>query len=305
MADWTVPPAFTEANAGVPGRLHWAASAPDVAARLADEWSLTPDGPARTGHMGAVWPVRDADGRPFVLKLGCDPVAVATAATALSAWADRGTAAGLERADTASGAILLERLDAERDLTAAVDADEATGIIADLVARSATPAPAGAPAYAGEAERVRRSIEAHRAVKGDVVPAFAVDAALDTLAELAASRDRRLLHFDAHYRNVLHTLPGAADPGWRLIDPLPHAGPPEVEPVAALRNRFSEALATGDPDRALRRRLDLFADRLVLDRELARRTAHAVAVDNLLWLLPDRADHLFVAPYRVMLGWAD
>ena len=303
MADWTVPPAFVEANAAAPERLDWAATAPGLAARLADEWSLAPDGPARAGHMGAVWPVRDADDRPLVLKLGCDPVAVAAEANALSAWAGRGTAAGLERADTGAGAILLERLDADRDLTADIEADEATRIIADLLARSATPAPDGVPAYAGEAERVRTSIEAHRTAKGEVVPAFAVDAALDTLAELAASRDRRLLHFDAHYRNVLPTLPGAADPGWRLIDPLPHAGPPEIETVAALRNRFGEACGTGDPDRALRRRLALFADRLGLDPGLARRTAHAIAVDNLLWLLPDRADHPFVGPYRVMLGW--
>jgi streptomycin 6-kinase len=303
MPDWTVPSAFVEANADDPVRLGWAAAVPRSAARLAEEWSLTRTGPARAGHMGVVWPVRDADDRALVLKLGCEPAALAAEADALRAWSGSGIAVGVEHTDAEAGAVLLERLDASRDLTTVADADEATAVIADLLARSATAAPSTVPDYRVEADRVRAAIEEHRAVKGGVVPAFAVDSALETLAELAASPDARLLHFDAHYLNVLHTLPGAADPGWRLIDPLPHAGPPEIEPVAALRNRFDDALATGDPDRALRRRLDVLVDRLGLDPGLARRTAHAVAVDNLLWLLPERAGHQFVEPYRLVLGW--
>ncbi len=303
MPDWSVPAAFLEANADDSARLDWAASVPRLAARLAAEWSLTPDGLALAGHMGVVWRVHDGNGQAAVLKLGCDPVVLTAEATALDAWAGSGTSVEVRHRDADSGAVLLERLDVERDLMTVADADEATGVVADLLERSARPAPAGIPTYAVEAERVRAAIQGHHDVVGDVVPAFDVDAALDTLAELAGSPSLRLLHFDAHYLNVLHTLPGAADPGWRLIDPLPHAGPPEIEPIAALRNRFDDAVATGHPERALLRRLDIFVDRLGLDRSLALRTAQAVAVDNLLWLLPERPGHEFVAPYRVMLGW--
>ena len=113
------------------------------------------------------------------------------------------------------------------------------------------------------------------------------------------------MHGDLHYCNVLHTRAGAADPGWRVIDPLPMLGPAEAEVIAPMRNRWEDAVATGDPDRALRRRLDQLADLADLDRALATALCHAVAVDNLSWVLLDKpvAQDRFLGAYRVMATW--
>ena len=78
---------------------------------------------------------------------------------------------------------------------------------------------------------------------------------------------------------------------WRAIDPLPMAGRREWELIALLRNRWPDAVASGDPDRALRRRLDQVCERADLDRRsLARACAQAAAVDNLLTVLPGNVD---------------
>ncbi len=250
-------------------------------------------------------PVDGDAARGLVLKLGASPVDAECEVAGLSAWAGRGTAVELVRHDLDRSALLLQRLDPTRDLARHPDAEEATAIVADLLARSRVAAPPGLRRFADEADRVVEAIEAQRVAKGDVVPAFAVDAALATWRGLRTLPDRWLLHFDAHYLNVLHTLAEAEDPGWRLIDPWSRSGPLEVEPTALLRNRFDDAAATGNPDRALLRRLDLLVERLDLDRSLARAIAHAVAVDNLLWLLPEQSSHAFVAPYRIIAGWIE
>jgi streptomycin 6-kinase len=108
------------------------------------------------------------------------------------------------------------------------------------------------------------------------------------------------VHYDLHYLNVLRDL---EDHRWVVIDPLPRAGVPEVEVVPALRNRWEDLVATGDPERAMLRRFDLLTDAAGLDRELASAFAQAVAVDNLLWLMPREPKHMLVAPYTIISRW--
>lgn len=304
--DWSVPQHFRDVNAGDPDRLVWAEKAPGQAAALARRWSLSPDGAARAGHMGLVRPVRDAAGRSLVLKLGCSPEDLAREAVALQAWAGSGAVVDVVAVDATEPALLLDRLDAEQDLAGLADADAAVAVAGSLLARARRPAPPGVPALAVELERILAAVEEHLAKTPGLLAPADVAAARSTLTDLIAERATRatawLCHGDAHFENILHTLPGE-DPGWRLIDPLPFAGRLEIEPIALLRNRFGDAEATGNPDRALRRRIDILGEALDLDRPLTRSLAHAVAVDNLLWLLPQAPGHPFVAAYEVLLGW--
>ena len=113
------------------------------------------------------------------------------------------------------------------------------------------------------------------------------------------------VHGDLHFCNVLHTRSGGPDPGWRVIDPLPSLGPAELDVIAPMRNRWQDAVATGDPERALRRRLDQLVEVAGLDLALARSLCQAVAVDNVSWILlekPVKQDR-FLDPYRVMATW--
>jgi streptomycin 6-kinase len=139
------------------------------------------------------------------------------------------------------------------------------------------------------------------------VPAAQVDRARSTLDDLLlelASRDDRLslLHRDLHYLNVLHT-PVGEPPSWLGIDPLPLAGLREWELTPMLRNRWDDAVATGNPERALRRRVDHVAAIAGLDAELARRCSQLVAAKALHHLLADQPDHMFVPPYLIMVTW--
>ena len=91
------------------------------------------------------------------------------------------------------------------------------------------------------------------------------------------------------------------------IDPLPAAGYPEWEVAPVIRNRWDDAAATGDPERALRRRFDIVCERAALDRHLAQAVLQAVAVDNVLWL--SRATDVgplvrsFLHPYSIVVRW--
>lgn len=67
------------------------------------------------------------------------------------------------------------------------------------------------------------------------------------------------------------------------IDPKPLAGDPGFELLAALHNRWDEAVATGDVPRAIRRRFDLMTDILGLDRQRATAWTLARVLQNALW----------------------
>lgn len=311
MNSWAVPPELAHRHRDDPDSARWVAVLPDLAAELAGAWGLAADGPARAGFNAAVWPVRRR-GEPLVLKVTRPGVATGTEARALAHWAVRGATVGVHAHDPDRNALLLERLDAGRCLQEHPDIDEACTTIGRLLAALSptadAPEPEGFTHVSAEAERMQANVERERERHPRLLPESSVRRAMETFEELREpSNHDRLLHFDAHFLNVLHTQPArtdAGEPGWRLIDPLPWVGPVELELVAMLRNRWEDAVVTGDPDRALRRRVDQVAELVGADPDRARAVAQAVAVDNLLWLLPRDPGHLFVAPYAVLAGWS-
>jgi streptomycin 6-kinase len=303
---WTVPEPFVASRAD---ERQWARSLSGVAAGLAQEWSLEPAGPPMWGYVSVVWPVRGPGGEQWVLKVGEDDPRNHAEGAVLLAWQGRG-AVEVVRHDPATGALLLEALDPARDLESVPDETEATAVVGGFIAdlRTAS-APDGVPPYTDELRRIHGHVLRRRDLAVDGLTRSDFDAALDTLTTVAADLDAGgpwpAMHGDLHYCNILHTREGAADPGWRVIDPLPMLGPAEAEVIAPMRNRWEDAVATGDPDRALRRRLDQLVDLAELDLGLARALCHAVAVDNLSWVLLDEpvAQDRFLGAYRVMATW--
>ncbi|WP_151524649.1 aminoglycoside phosphotransferase family protein [Serinicoccus kebangsaanensis] len=229
---------------------------------LLRDWSLTVDGEPWSGHMSTVWPVRDGRGRERVLKVTDAHHPPTGEAAALRAWAEVG-APVVDVLDSRGPALLLDRLDATRDLASVPDEAEASGALADVLAGlRGVRAPAEVPRLADELRRMSASIRTHREQVPQLLTAEA-DRALGVLADLVVeledpAAELELLHLDLHYLNVL--APCGQD-GWVAIDPLPHAGFREVEVVAALRNRWDDATADGAPDAALRRRLEVLCER--------------------------------------------
>lgn len=304
---WTVPEPFVASR----GDLHreWARSLGSVAAGLARDWSLEPDGDPMWGYVSVVWPVRGPSGESWVLKVSEDDPRNRAEGSVLQAWQGRG-AVEVVRHDATTGALLLEALDPARDLESVVDEAGATTIVGGFIASlKQVAAPDGVPLFTDELRRIHAAVRPRRDVAVDGLTRHDFDLALDTLTTVSADLDAGgpwpAMHGDLHYANVLHTREGAADPGWRVIDPLPMLGPAEADVIAPMRNRWDDAVATGDPDRALRRRLDRLCDLADLDRRLAMALCHAVAVDNLSWVLLEKpiAQDRFLGAYRVMATW--
>jgi len=248
----------------------WIEALPDLAAALLDRWQLRVDGASTCGAIALVLPVLRADGTPAVLKL--QPVHAGQGdgePAALRAWNGDGAVRLLDH-DPTSGSMLLERLDAARPLATVRDDLAALQILSELLARlCAVPAPAGVRRLSDVAadllDRVPRALtlvrepSQHRSVQ---------DCA-SALEEVLPEAGDRLLHCDLHYFNILAPhQPDRREP-WLAIDPDPLAGDPGFALLAALHNRWEQAVATGDVARAIRRRFDLMTDILGLDRRRA------------------------------------
>ena len=247
-----------------------------------DRWELVGDGQVASGAVALIIPVARRDGSKAVLKL--QPVDDETGGepAALRAWAGRGAVQLLEH-DPSSGAMLLERLDASRDLNTMEDDLAAAQIIAELLVQlNSVPAPAGlrhlsdvaAATLAGAPEAIRRveDPDERRLLINCVA----------RLQELITDRiDNRLLHWDLHYFNTLSTLDGASE--WKAIDPKPLSGDSGFELLPALWNRWDDLVQTGDVSQSLLRRFDLMTDILGLDRARAAGWTLGRVLQNAVW----------------------
>jgi streptomycin 6-kinase len=263
----------------------WLAGLPAHAAAMLERWELRRDGRALNGVAGLVLPVIRPDGTPAVLKLQPVNEENAGIVPALRAWRGDGIVRLLDH-DPDTGALLLERLQADRPLTGLADADAAVGILAGLLARLvAVPAPP-------EVRRLADIGAAMVAQVPDALPALPdagdrrlVQTCAAVTADLLGEPGDRLLHWDLHYNNI---LAGHREP-WLAIDPVPLAGDPGFELLPALDNRWDDAVATGDPARAVLRRLDRLTEVLGLDRQRAAGWTLARVLQNTLWSVEDGA----------------
>ncbi|MGW3232120.1 aminoglycoside phosphotransferase family protein [Kitasatospora sp. NPDC001095] len=289
-----VPPALAaslEEFLGVEGRA-WVARLPALAEELLDRWELRPDGPVAHGVVGLVLPVLRVDGSPAVLKL--QPVDEETVGEplALRTWDGRGAVRLLDH-EPATGSLLLERLDPARSLLALPDDLAALAVIAGLL-RELTQhrAPSGLRTLAGTASDLLDRAPAAVAALADPAERRLLADCAAALCEVCADPGDRLLHWDLHYGNVLAPLPGSGRAPWLAIDPKPLAGHPGFELLPALRNRWADLVATGDPARALRRRFDLLTEVLELDRGVAAAWTLARVLQNAVWAVEEGAARL-------------
>lgn len=263
------------ARHGAVGR-DWLRRLPRAVAELCVDWGLTHDGGTWWGYCAIVLPVVGPDERPAVLKVSWPGEDQAPEGPALRAWSGNG-AVRLLRHDPRRWALLLERLDASRDLTG-VPLDRAVQIIGGLVTRlHAVSVPIELPTLSTLAERWARDLPMQWTVAGPPWPIRVRDEVVATCRELADDADTRLLHADLHFENVL-----AADrEPWLAIDPKGLAGDPAFEAWPVLWNRFEEYAGSRD----VGRRLDAWCEAVGIDRHRARAWARVrtveVAVDRL------------------------
>ena len=252
----------------------WLDGLPALITDLLERWDLRVDGGSRHGVAGLVLPVASPLG-PAMLKLSWPHPEAEHEHLALRYWGGRG-AVRLLAADPPRWALLLERLDADRDLSAE-PIDDACAVIGTLLAELDRPAPAQLGRLSDHAVRIAEKFR----VAPSVLPRRFLDQARSLALELSADPavDARLVHTDLHYENV---LAGTRAP-WLAIDPKPMAAEPAFAVAPALWNRWDEALAARDTRDHLRRRLEVICAAAGIDEDRARGWSIVREVLNALW----------------------
>ncbi|WP_405616136.1 aminoglycoside phosphotransferase family protein [Streptomyces sp. NBC_01508] len=250
------------------------AALPARAADFLGRWELRRTGPAMHGMCALVLPVARADGTPAVLKLQDLDEETAGEPVALRAWDGDGAVRVLEY-DEETGTLLLERLDAARDLNG-VPVGDGVAVVAGLLARlTALPAPAGMRGLGGIAAAMLDETPVRAGSLADGAERRLLRDCAAAVREVAGEPGDRLLHWDLHFGNVLAPAGGDAREPWLAIDPKPLAGHPGFELLPALVNRFD----AGD----ILWRFDLMTEVMGLDRACARAWTLGRVLQNFLW----------------------
>ncbi len=241
-------------------------------------WDISVDDVAETpGSLIAYGVRRD---QPVVLKIAKRPGDEWQAGETLDAFAARGAAEVYEYAD---GAALLERLSPGGSLarlSLSGHDDEATEILAGVIA-TMSPRPAG-PSVA-TAEQLGGSFARYEATTDEHIPRQLVSEARRVYEQLCATQTRRrLLHGDLQHYNVLFDRAR----GWLAIDPKGVLAETEYEIGASMRNPIERPALFLDPE-IVTRRIACFAHRLGLDRARLLAWTFSQAVLSAIWDIED------------------
>ena len=260
----------------VDGGAAWLESLPGIVAACAEAWSLRVGEPFEDGNVSLVVPVERGTGEHAVLKVNFPEPESEHEADALAFWDGRGAARLLE-SDASRRALLVERCRPGNQLWTVADDEEATRIAAGVLTRLWRPGPIDSRfrLLAGEAERWAVELERAWHELGQPFERRVLDEAVSACLELGPHQGPAfLLHQDFHGGNVLR----AEREPWLAIDPKPLVGEREFDAASLLRDRRWRLEQPGTTA-VVRRRLDLLAAELDLDRERMRRwgIAHALA----------------------------
>lgn len=217
---------------GAAGR-HWLADLPAKFKHYCQLWGLEPQGEAWHGYLGLVFPVRRGS-ELAALKLTWVDEETRDEAAALRLWGGRGAVRLLE---AEPGALLLERLQAERSLTDE-PMDLALQVAASLLSRLSIPAPPEFLDMGEYANDLYRLAETRWASLGEPFPR-------EWLRPPPQPGRTALVNQDLHYANILK---GEREE-WLVIDPKPLRGDPEFALAPLVWNRSEQ----GDPRERLNR----------------------------------------------------
>lgn len=298
-----LPPGLTRRYGGSAEGRAWLASLPQLIAHCLAQWQLVPDlAPGSLpwhGHGAVVVPVRRG-AAAAALKLAFPHEEALAERHALALWGGRGAALVLAD-DPEAGALLLERLDAERPLQDVPLAD-AVEVWGGLV-RQLSLLPDGRPEWhefgqiAARAEQWSDELPEDWERLGRPFPRWLLEAALEVCQTRGAVGRRSgtdvLVHSDLHFLNIL-ARPGTAPRAggftatqFKAIDPQPLVGEAEFAVAPLLWNRLAELPRSGPGEALLERCFD-FSAAAGLDGETARQWAVAREVENALWYAAKR-----------------
>ncbi|MFC9062237.1 aminoglycoside phosphotransferase family protein [Streptomyces sp. NPDC057074] len=253
-----------------PGGDDWLARLPEAAERAVALRGLSAERvQVPGGRSSLVVLVRDADGRPAVLKLAPRRARPESERAALAHWGGLGAVQLREEAavgEGGEGVLLLERLHPDvsvRSLPEAKALLEAAGALRRLWVE-----PPDGHSFETVAERTGRQAEAMRAgAAADPEVAPLVDAALGARDELLAGPPpARLLHGTFRQSKV---LAGDRMP-WLAVGPDPVVGESAFDLARLVRDRVEDLIAQPSGASTTRRRVKRLAESLEVDQERLR-----------------------------------
>lgn len=220
------------------------------------------------------------DNQPVVLKVIRNRGDEWRCGEVLEAFDGKGTVRVYEHVE---GAILLERLTPGTSLVSIAlngKDDEATGILADVIAKMA---PRTAVNAVRTVQEWGKGFERYVASGDTQIQTRLVLEAHRVYSTLCGSQSRqRLLHGDLHHYNVLWD----AERGWVAIDPKGVVGELAYEVGAALRNPHEQPALFVEPTR-IEKRVEHFALTLGLDPTRVLAWGFAQAVLSAIWTVED------------------
>ena len=260
-----------------PGGADWLDRLPGIVHACATRWSLEVGPPFEPALISWVAPARLPDGTDAVLKVSFPEAESEHEADALRHWDGRG-AVRLLAYDPEERALLVERCSPGTTLWEIADEDQANRIAAGVLRRLWRPAPPEHPfrLLADEAMRWADELPGRWERARRPCARSLLDGAIAFLRMAGPDQGESVvLHQDFHGGNVLR----AAREPWLAIDPKPLVGEREFDTASLLRDRGGQLARDPSPERRVRRRLDLLAAELGLDRERMRGwgIAHALA----------------------------
>jgi streptomycin 6-kinase len=265
----------------------WLDELPTRIAGYERRWAIQVATPFANLSYNYVAPAVRSDGVQVILKLGMPHPELSSEIAALHLYDGNGSARLIE-ADTAGGALLIERLLPGNMLLDLTDDEEATRIAAQVMRALWRPAPSAPedavfPTVARWASGLQR-LRARFGGGTGPLPEDMVERAEALFAELlASSGSPMLLHGDLHHENIL----SAERAPWLAIDPKGLIGEAEYEVGALIRNPLPRLLALPDVTAALARRFDILAESLGFDRQRMIAWSYAQAILSAWWTIED------------------
>ncbi len=292
-----VPPTFRAMPRWWTEATFWLDALPRLVAEQCDSWGLAIDGPVRHGSNALVVPVRRHTDR-LALRMAPPTDDVVVQVSALRFWAGSGTV-GLIDSDVATGALLLERLDADRSLRHA-PLEVAVPVLARIMRRLALPAPPLVPSTADAPAAERHELEARWGALG--AHRFAgrreLEVALEAAALVSSTESELAVNADLHSEQVL----GGRRESWLVVDPVLMRGDIERDLAQAMWTRLDEMRT----DAEIRKHLSTVVGEAGLDAERAKAWVLYRSLSYLLWGLEHRLTEDPVRCGRLLLaagGW--